>query len=232
MSSIGPSAAWWGRELRRLRLSVSLLLERRTLAVIAVDLLILLQGLIVALTNNGEPSSIYGVVVLVPCTLLGVPILANAIALERKAGTLNLLLAAPTTQACLLRRYGSFCALLAFQGWVAMVLAWFIPSRPFPLLLVLIQILLVCALVGAVSMFWGVHLKSTGAVILASAATLAALGPWFLNNPMPTDVPGHWVLPPRELLDWLENNAVLAAAAIVFYLYARRRIARCEPLLS
>jgi len=218
--------------IERLRLSIELLLERRLFALIIVDVLVLLQALVIALVTDGEPSSIYMGVVVLPFVLLGVPILANAVAIERRAGSLESVLVSPTAHTYFLRRYASFCGLMALQGLIVMTLVWLIPSRPFPLPFVLVQTLLVAALLGTVSMFWGVYLKSSGAVILASFVTLLALAPWFLDDPMPVQPAGRFFPGWRDLTEWLQTNAVLALAALLFYLYARRRMLQTEKLLS
>jgi len=218
--------------IERLRLSIELLLERRLLTVIIVDLLVLLQTLVIALVTNGEPGSIYRGVVILPFVLLGVPILANAVAIERRAGSLESVLVSPTAHAYVLRRYVSFCMLMALQGLIVMTLVWFIPSRPFPLPFVLFQMVLVAALLCAVSMFWGVYLKSSGAVIVASLVTLLALAPWFLDDPMPREAAGRFFPGWRDLGEWLQTNLVLALATLLFYLYARRRMLQTEKLLS
>ena len=218
--------------IRRLLLSVELLLERRLLTVIVVDVLVLLQGLVVALVSNGEPRSIYMGVVIVPYLVLGVPILAHAIAIERRAGSLESVLASPSAHAYFLRRYVAFCALLTLQGWIVMIATWCMPSRPFPLPFVLIQALLIAALIGAVSMFWGVYLRSGGAVIVAVLVTLLAMARWVFDDPLPTEPGGRFLPRLAELPEWIRTNLVLAVAALIFYLYARRRMLHTEQLLS
>lgn len=224
--------SWVHAEWRRVRLSVELLTERRALAIIVVDLLILLQTLVVALVNNGEPSAIYSMVVLLPFVLLGVPVLANAVTLERRSGSLDLLLASPSSHDILVRRLGSFCVLMLLQGWIVLVLAWLL-TRPFPLPFVLIQTVCVCALLGAVLMFWSLYLRSTAAVIVAALVTLLVLSPWFLSVPIPppNTGAGRFLMPLDQLLPWMKNNLILGLSAVVFYLYARRRLTRSEPLL-
>lgn len=214
-------------EWARLRLSVELLLERRLLWVVCADILILLQGIVAAFISNGEPDSIYFWVVLVPLLVLGVPILANAVPLERRAGSLDLVLCSPEAHAFFVRRIASFCGLIVVQGWLMLAFTRLLGARPFPLVFAMAQTLLVGLLVAAVTLFWNLYLKNSGTVTLASIMTLLALGRWFFAAPLPDPETGL-----SGILSWLENSVALAAAAVLFYLYARRRLARAEALLS
>jgi len=220
-------------ELRRSRLAVELLLERRWLAVVIADVVLLLQALVAALTSNGEPATIYAWVVQGPQLLLGVPVLANGVALERRAGSLESLLASPAGASVLLRRYASFAGLILLQSAVVLLGAWLFPARRFPLPFVLLQTTLACATLAAVTLFWCLHLRGVGASILASLLTLLALAPWFLDNPIPpADTPsGHLLIAAVELPHWLMTNLVLALVSAIFLLYSHSRLSNPEKLL-
>jgi len=223
-----------GDELARARLALELMVERRWLAVVLADVVLLGLVLLTVLTGSAESRDIYNNVVVLPLLLLGVPVLANGVAVERRSGSLELLLASPIALQTFLRRYLSFCGLLTLQGWIVVGLLWFVPSRSFPLPFVMLQILLVTCMVGSVSMLWGVYLRSAGAVIAASLLTLLLLSPWLFQNPIPVpDEPtGSWFPSWSRLFEWLRTNAVLATATVICFLYTRRRLKRSEKVLS
>jgi hypothetical protein len=226
------------RWLRTLRLTLELLLGRRLLLFLLFDLFLLGEALLSMLLNTeGDAMALYPAVVLVPSLLLGPFALAGLVELERRAGCLDLALSAPSAEGYFLRRVGSVCAFLCAQGWLVMLVAWAATTtgRRFPLLPVLAQIALVSAFLGAVALFWAVRLSSAGAVWLASVATVAALGRWFFNNPVPDRLFGSynaWIFGADEALAWLPAVGVLAASSLVFFLYARRRLRRPESLIS
>jgi hypothetical protein len=215
-------------EARRLRLSLELLLERRLITAAVVDVLVLLNALVQALVSNMSAGTTYAAVVIVPCIVLGIPILSNAVALERRAGSLDLLLASQTAHAVFVRRFLSFGALLAAQGWALLIVARLLPGPSFALLPLLAQSLSLCLLVCAIVFFWALRLRDSGPVMFASLVTFLLLGRWTLAIP----VADSNTLPAEFLLDWLETNAVLLGAALVFYLYARRRLTRPERLVT
>ncbi|HEY4574118.1 MAG TPA: hypothetical protein VIJ26_09150, partial [Thermoanaerobaculia bacterium] len=155
--------------------------------------------------------------------------------LERRAGCLDLALSAPAAEAYFVRRAGAVCAVIAVQGYLVMILGWFLNGYGFPLLAPLIQIVVISLFLGTVSLFWAVRLRTSGAVWLASAVTVAAMSPWFFTNPIPDRLKAHYgaLLPgAEESLPWLRSLAILAVGAALFYLYARRRLRRPERMLS
>lgn len=226
------------RWLRTLRLTLELLLGRRLLLFLVVDLVLLLKAFLsMLLSTEANPADLYAGVVLVPFLALGPFALAGLVELERRAGCLDLALSSPSSEGYFLRRAGSVCAFLCAQGWLVMLLTWALTTtgRRFPLLPVLAQIALVSAFLGAVSLFWAVRLASAGAVWLASAATVALLSRWFFNNPLPDRLFGSynaWIFGTDEALAWLPAAGVLAASSLVLFLYARRRLRRPESLIS
>jgi hypothetical protein len=222
--------------LRSVRLSLSLLLGRRLVLFAVIDALVvgtlLLQML---LESEGDAGDIYRYAFLLPSLILALPALAGLVDLERRAGCLDLALSAPAAEAYFVRRAGAVCAVMAAQGEIVILLGWFLGGFGFPLLAPLTQILVVSLFLGAVSLFWAVRLRTSGAVWLASAATVAVMSPWFFTNPVPQRLTAHYgsLLPgAEESLPWLRSLAILAAGAALFYLYARRRLRRPERMLS
>lgn len=223
------------RRLRTLRLSLELLLGRRLVLFGVLDALVLGWAFLAMLLADGEPETLYRMVVLLPFLLLGLPTLSGLVVLERRAGCLDLALSAPDAEGYFLRRTASVCALMAAQGWAVMLAGWLFEDRGFPLLVALSQVAAVSLFLGAVALFWAVRLKSAGGVWLASMGTIVLLKDWFFFNPIPSrywSSFGPLLLAAEESLPWLASLAVLAAATAIFYLYARRRLRRPESLIS
>jgi len=216
-------------ERRRLRLSVELLVERRVGIYVALDLVALLIILVSALASNKLSGLYIGTVL--PLLLPGVLVLSDAVALERRAGSLDLALSTPGARFYFEKRVGAFAGMLALQSSLILILLRLVAGS-FPILPALIQIATTSLLVGAISLFWTVSLKSGDAAALASTLSILALGRWFFASPIP-DVapPGLW-LGFEGSLDWARVNAAILLAAAVFYAYARRRIAVPEKLLG
>ncbi|HVT57187.1 MAG TPA: hypothetical protein VHR45_02205 [Thermoanaerobaculia bacterium] len=224
-----------GEIRRQARDALALLLERRLMMAAAADALILFQAAIRALAGGGEADSLFNWGVLLPLVVLGTPVMAEVVALERRAGTLALALGTPSPARFFLRRLSVPALLLTVQGAALMALAWLSSPAPFPLLTTLVQIVLIGALLATVVLFWAVTLRGeAGAVIFTSLATVALLGRWFFASPIPErfKAASGWLLPaPPELLAWAANAAVLAAATLLFGAYSFRRLARPENLL-
>jgi hypothetical protein len=219
-----------------MRLSLSLLLGRRLVLFLVIDGMVvgylLLQML---LESEGDAGDIYRYAFLFPSLLLALPALAGLVDLERRAGCLDLALSTPAAEAYFVRRAAAVCAVVAVQGYLVMLLGWFLADFKFPLLAPLLQIAVISLFLGAVSLFWAVRLRTSGAVWLASAVTVALMGPWFFANPIPQRLKskyGSFLPGGEESLPWLRSLAILAAGAALFYLYARRRLRRPERMLS
>jgi len=224
------------RLLRTARLSLELLLGRRLLLFAGVDLLIVGSAVLAMLLGAGdEPEAVWSGVVLPPFLLLGLPALSGIVDLERRAGCLDLALTMPAAESYFLRRTVTVCSVLCAQGWLLMGVDWLHEGAGFPLLSVLLQVAVLSLVLGATALFWAVRLKSGGAVWLASMGTVLALGRWFFWNPIPDRQHGVFgpLLPGlEESLSWLGDAAVLAAAAAILFLYARRRLRRPETMIS
>ena len=99
--------------MRRWHLSLDLLLGRRLLLFAILDAIVVLWGLSMALFEGEEPMGIYSGLVTFPFVLLALPAMADVIALERRAGSLDLALTASSTEAYFARRILTVCGLLA-----------------------------------------------------------------------------------------------------------------------
>jgi len=222
--------------LRTLRLSLDLLLGRRLLLFAVLDgVVILFTAMSMFLESEGAAGDIFRYVYLAPAVLLGLPALSGMVDLERRAGCLDLALAAPSAEAYFLRRVAAVCGLIAIQGELIMGIAWLNSDQPFPLLEPGLQILATSAFLGAGSLFWAVRLRTAGGVWLASAVTLAVMGEWFFFDPIPDrlHIAAGKLLPGAEAaVPWLRSLAVLAAGSVLFFLYARRRLRRPELMIS
>jgi hypothetical protein len=222
--------------LRTLRTTLDLLLGRRLKLFAVADALVVGWTFVAMLLDAGdEPQAVYRQVVLVPLLILGLPALAGLVEVERRAGCLDLALSAPAVERYFLRRAVAVSSLMAVQGWVLILVTWFHEERWFPLLSCLVQVVVVSAFLGALALFWAVRLKTAGGVWLASIATTIALQRWFFHNPVPDRHFGvHAALFPREeaLLDWTVSVAVLGAATVLLYFYARRRLRRPETMIA
>lgn len=221
-------------ELRRVGLTTQILVERRAVLLVTVDLLILLFFLVATLVEGGEPGPLYIAVVLVPFLLLGVPVLSNSVAVERRAGSLDLALSSPGGHLYFLRRVACFGGLMLAQGWLVVWVIWLLTERRFSLPMLLVQAGLLTAYIVAVVLFWAVRLRGTGAVAVASLVTILLLWRWIGNVPFPTcveGVQGCWLAPAEMAAPWVKANLAVALATIIFYLYARRRMRRPEGML-
>jgi hypothetical protein len=221
---------------RSMRLSLSLLLGRRLVLFAAIDILVVGYLLLtMLLESEAHAGDLYRYAFLFPSLLLALPALSGLVDLERRAGCLDLALSSPAAEAYFVRRAAAVCAVVAVQGYLVMLLGWFLNGRDFPLLAPLLQIVVISLFLGAVSLFWAVRLRTSGAVWLASAVTVGLVSPWFFADPIPppfTTHYGHFLPGAEESLSWLRSLAILAVGAALFYLYARRRLRRPERMLS
>ncbi|MEM9593349.1 MAG: hypothetical protein AAGD06_03760 [Acidobacteriota bacterium] len=242
IAAVSPRLA---AELQRGRFSLSLLLERRLWIFVVADAMLVLSGAFEAAFGGGRVEGVYRLAVVIPSLVLGVPVLAGVVSLERRANSLDLALAVASTERYFLRRIAPVCAILIAQAWFILVLAYVenaggpldavtaFPDQGPTLLRALLQSLEINLLLAAVVLFWAVRLRTPGAVWIASLATLLCLGPWLFSSPAfgTVGAPDRflgWPLPP---LRWTWNALVLAGATLIFYLYARYRLRRPETLL-
>jgi hypothetical protein len=217
---------------------LQLQLGRQLTLVVVLDVVLVGLGLVDALVGPDSPAAgLYTGAFLVPLFALGVPALADLVALERRAGCLDLALAAPAGELYFLRRAGVVVALLAAQGTLVMGLTWVVTGGDFPLLTVEGQLLAVTAFTGAAAIFWAVRLGSAGSVWLATMATVVATARWTFWVPVVTAAPGQprvgKLLPsPWNVWEWATRALPLVVAGTLLVLYARRRLRRPELLLG
>lgn len=223
-------------ELQRLRLSLDLLLGRKIWVLGAIDALILVSAFFEAAVGGTRPEGVFVPVVIFPIFLLGIPALSDSVSLERRAGSLDLALSAPSASGYFLRRTAAFAGLLGIQGCLVMSLYWIVADWPkFPILYVWAQVLLDATALGLSSLLWSLRMKTAGGAAIASTLTVAALWKWISYTPIPdpTYTPsGPFVLPLDGTLEFLGNAFILASAIGVLALYCRRRILQPESLVS
>jgi len=224
---------WSSPAVTRARMSLALLTEKRAALFLTVNGFFLFTGLFLAFAGNGSVRDFWLPLFLLPSIFLGVPIMADAVAVERRSGTLDLALTSPGARFYFERRIGAVAALLIAQGWLVIAAARLINPAYFPLSGPLVQIVFVALFISAVTLNWSLRLKTAGAVIFATYATLLAFAPWLFSNPIhpPEQMPnGPMQLP--DFVDYAQQNLVLAAAAIVFYAYALQRLSRPESIIQ
>ena len=218
--------------LTRIRLSIALLTERRLALYAWVDLLLAFVGMAIAFGGpSGGSMDFYFPFFLLPVLFIGVPMLSDTVAVERRSGTLDLAMTSPGARFYFERRVLAVAALMIAQGWIGVVLAHLL-AEDFDLITPFFQVIIVSLFIGAVVLHWSVRFKTAGAVMFATYATAAVFTPWFFSNPI---YPPTTLRQPRQLADWIDygqQNLVLVIAAAVFYLYARRRLARPERLIA
>lgn len=217
--------------LTRVRLSVALLTERRVALYCTLEFLFLFIGVSIALAGSrGSATDFWIPMFLLPVLFIGVPMLSDTVAIERRSGTLDLALTSPGALWYFERRVLAVAALMVVQGWTGVVFAYWL-GEDFNLLDPVFQVVTVALFIALVALHWSVRLKTAGAVMFATYATVAAFGPWLFSNPIhpPT------TLQPRTVAQWIDyaqQNAVLLAAAAIFYLYARQRLSRPETIIQ
>ncbi len=219
---------------RRARYAFQLLLEQRLWLYLIGDSFFLFIGLLEAIDAMGGGDwmdRIYPRVIIMPMLLLGLPAMSGVLALERRAGSLDLALAVPSTERYFVARMAPVCLFMMVQSWIVLALA----SEGWELVRALVQSAVLSVLLGAITLFWAVRLRTSGAVVAASLATAALLTPWIFFSPTARTAIGvaedFWGIPLAVLL-WCWKAAVQALAAGIFFLYARERLRRPEAMLA
>lgn len=216
--------------LLRVRLSLALLTERRAALFIGIDLMFLFSALLAGL-NGGSATDFWMPLVVLPALVIGVPILSDTVALERRSGTLDLALTSPGATFYFERRAAAVAVLAIVQSCLCILIVRAF-SEPFALSGPLFQAVSVALFLSAVALNWAVRLRGSGAVMFATFATAAAFTPWLFSNPIhpPTSMNGPMTWP--EMAAWAGNNLVLLAGAATSCLYARQRLARPELMIT
>jgi ABC-type Na+ efflux pump permease subunit len=224
-------SVWNSPPVARARLSVALLLDRRAALFAWVDGFFIFSGLMMAFAGSGHATEFWPALVLMPTLILGVPMLAEVIAVERRSGTLDLALSSPGANWYFERRILAASLLILTQA-LCVVCFVRLGSEPFPLAPAVIQVFFVIAFVAATVLNWAVRLKTPGAVIFASYATALAFSPWFFSNPIRP--PGMYLRPMNaaDIAAWARANLVLGGAALVLYLFAVQRLSKPESIIT
>lgn len=217
----------------RIAVSIQLLTERRVALFATLDALFLFMGLIIGLNGSGSARDFWPALYLMPLLVVGVPMMSDAVAVERRSGTLDLALTSPRARFYFERRVAAVGLLAVVQGWLAMIVVRLLMrSEPFPLSGPFVQTISVAIFVSAVMLNWTVRIRTPGAVIFAAYGTVLAFAPWFFSNPIHPPTTMNGPMTAGDMLAWLRDNLVLVAAAAAFYLYARHRLARPEVIIT
>jgi hypothetical protein len=219
-------------ELMRARVSLALLTERRLALFLSVDGFFLFAGLVLSFSQSGSVRDFWLPLFVLPSLFLGVPIMADAVAVERRSGTLDLALTSPGASLYFERRVAAVAALMIVQGWLCVGITRLLNAAYFPLSGPLLQVVTVSLFITAATLNWTLRLKTAGAVIFAAYATMLAFAPWLFSNPIHPPGEMNGPMTAAHIIDYLQHNFVLLVAALVFYLYALQRLARPESIIQ
>jgi len=215
----------------RVRTSLALLTERRVGLYILIDAAVLFSAVVAGFSGGGTAPEFYPMLFFVPAFAIALPMMADCVAVERRAGTIDLVLTSPGSGNYFERHIVSVALLLVAQGWLTLAIPWLLVER-FPLSGPAIQIVIVTLFLAAAALNWAVRVRSAGGAVVLTCLTCVAFAPWFFSNPIrPLDVQ-HGPMSFADYLDFVRRNLILAAAAVVLYAYARRRLARPEMLIT
>jgi hypothetical protein len=216
------------------RYSIELLLERRLWLFVGVDLLWTFGRLLDALSTGARVGELYNKTVFLPALLLLIPAIGTVVALERRAGGLDLALAVPSTVQYFARRIAPILVIFWAQGVVLLLLMAGDSTLP-NLLRALYQTTEVTVLVGAATLFWATRIESGAGTMLATGATVLALWPWVSISPEISRYQGSgaffWGIN-KGVWAWAWHAFVLAIAITLLALYARNRLRRPETMLA
>jgi hypothetical protein len=226
-------SVWTAPAVTRARVSLALLTERRVALLLSVDGFFLFGGLVLSFSQSGSVRDFWFPLFLLPSIFLGVPVMADAVAVERRSGTLDLALTSPGARLYFERRVGTVALLMIVQGWMTIVITRLLNAAYFPLSGPLVQVVFVSVFIAAITLNWTLRLKTAGAVVFATYATLLAFAPWLFSNPIhpPTEMP-NGPMTMADYVDYVQQNLVLAVAALVAYLYALQRLSRPEMIIQ
>lgn len=212
--------------------ALELLLEKRLWLFAVADVALLFSALLSILGDGGKDYDLFVYVALLPFLLLAVPALSAVVSLERRAGSLDLALAVPSTERYFARRVVPVAGFFVVQAWLILISSF---GHRGDLLRALFQSLEVMLLLVALVLFWAVRLKTSGAVLTASWISVGLLARWVFFDPTISrsgGAPERLLGIPLPLLEWTWNSLVLALATFILYQYARERLRRPETLLS
>ncbi len=228
--NVAEGQTWW----RQIRYAFVLLLERRWTLYLIGDGFFLFAGLLEAIDAMGGSDwldRLYPRIIVMPMLVIGLPAMSSVLALERRAGSLDLALAVPSTERYFLRRIVPVSCFMVLQSWLVLLLA----ARGWDLVRALFQSAVLSALLTGVVLFWAVRLKTSGAVLVASAITAGLLTPWIFFSPaiqVVIGLPEDFFGVPMPVIVWMWKATIQALAAMIFFLYARERLRRPEAMLA
>ena len=230
-------SAWQGlagwAPLTRMRVSLALLTERRAALFLTIDGFFLFTGLVLSFSGDGSVRDFWLPLFILPSLFLGVPLMADAVAVERRSGTLDLALTSPGARLYFERRLAAVAVLMIVQGWLVILSGRLLTAAYFPLSGPLVQVVVVAVFLTAVTLNWTLRLKTAGAVIFASYATALAFAPWVFSNPIhPASQMPNGAMKLADYVDYFQQNLVLAIAAVVLYLYSLQRLSRPESIIQ
>ena len=211
-----------------------LLLDRRLWLYLAGDVFFLFIGVLEAIDAMGGSDwldRLYPRMVVMPMLVLGLPAMSGVVALERRAGSLDLALAVPSTERYFLRRIVPICLFLTLQGWLVLALA----ADGWELVRAFYQCAVTAALLGALTLFWATRLKTSGAVLVASVVSVGLLTTWIFYSPATPFIEGtplEFLGVSLYVLSWGWKALVETLAAVILFLYARTRLERPETMLA
>ena len=225
--------------LVRWRYNLQLLVGERVVLFCVLDALLVIYGVYQALLgSNGvdETYQLYVQLVVMPLLLLALPSLASTIFVERRSGSLDLALSVQSTERYFVRRVAAITGIFVLQGVVAMAA---VPHpNPVARFGAVLYACVVPCLIAAIVLFWAVRVRSAGGVFVASLGTALLLSKWLFADPFPPrgtyEEPsnlGRLLGLPAFFFEWGWNLLILAGTALVFYLYAQRRLRRPESIL-
>jgi len=225
-------------DLRGLFLHIRLMLGRKALAVIIIDLLLVVNVAILGLMASDRVVSFLPVSL--PFLLLGIPLLADIVAMERRAGSLDLVLAIPSSHGYFQRRVLALAILMLLQG-VTVLIFDRVFLGTFSLVPAILFIVVQLLFISTAVLFFASIMKSPGAVTLAVFGVILLVSPWFFTVPLYAGQMedgsnagygelSFW-MSPYAVLAWLKPVAVLLLASVIMYSYARRRYRLPELLL-
>ena len=229
----------WRSLSSRWRYNLQLLVGERVVLFCVLDALLLAYGFYQALlSSNGidDAYRMYVQLVVLPLLLLALPPLSSAVFVERRSGSLDLALSVRSTERYFVRRVLALASVFVAQGLVVMAVTPH-PSL-FARLGAMTYALVLPFLIASIVLFWAVRIRSAGGVYVASLGTALLLSRWLFADPFPprfnSVTPGNLgrlLGLPAFFFEWLWTLFVLAATALVFYLYAQRRLRRPETIL-
>ncbi len=217
--------------MNRISTSFALLTEHRAGIYIFVDASILFAAVVTGFSGGGAAPSFYPVLFFLPAFAIALPMMADCVAVERRAGTIDLVLTSPGSAYYFERHVLSVALPLIAQGWLTLAIPWLLVER-FPLSGPAIQIVVVSVFLSAAALNWAVRVRSAGGALVLTCLTCVVFAPWFFSNPIrPLDAQ-HGPMLFADYLDFIRRNLILAAAAAVLYAYARRRLANPEKFIT